>query len=366
MTITDATDDSLRFSAGTNELAEGGSTELLVALGAGITSVADQVITLTVGGTAQVADFSLASGGVELSAPYTLTLPAGAGSVSVTLTVVDDAEQEGSETVTLSASRGGNEVGQLALTVAASDAAPQIRIAAVAEEVPEGSPVEFTVTRTNPTEPYSLPAQSVPIVVTDAGGVLAGTAPTEVSFAEGGTSSTVSLATDDDTVIRTAPSEVAVSLTADPADPPAYTLAGTASAATVVAETDQAGWELTVPQVEVTEGTSVTVSLAIANGVTFAQKQTIRLALSGTASASDYTVVPAGLQLAAGLSSVTATLAAATDEEDEEAETVTITATHDGVEIGSAERDHPLRLARRDAGQPAPVRRRHRAVLRAR
>ena len=84
------------------------------------------------------------------------------------------------------------------------------------------------------------------------------------------------------------------------------------------------------------EGGSATLTVAIANGVTFAEAQTIALATSGTASSSDYSGVPATLALAAGASSATATLAAAADQEEEEAETVTLTASHGGSQVGSA------------------------------
>ena len=84
------------------------------------------------------------------------------------------------------------------------------------------------------------------------------------------------------------------------------------------------------------EGESATVTVAISNGVTFAEDQTLSLTASGTASAADYTGVPATLTLVAGGSSVTADLAASDDQEEEEHETVTVAASHGGASIGSA------------------------------
>ncbi len=73
---------------------------------------------------------------------------------------------------------------------------------------------------------------------------------------------------------------------------------------------------------EIREGESATVTVATSNGVRFAEDQRIALSVSGTASATDYTGVPATLTLPAYGTSTTATL--------------TITASHGGAEIGSA------------------------------
>ena len=81
-----------------------------------------------------------------------------------------------------------------------------------------------------------------------------------------------------------------------------------------------------------------TVTVAISNGVTFTEDQTITLALSGTASSDDYKVKPKSLRLTlpAGESSAALEIEGLDDDEEEEAETVTITAIHGGVLIGSA------------------------------
>ena len=88
----------------------------------------------------------------------------------------------------------------------------------------------------------------------------------------------------------------------------------------------------------VPEGEMATVTVAISNGVTFTEDQTITLALSGTASSDDYKVKPKSLRLTlpAGESSAAIEIEGLDDDEEEEAETVTITAIHGGVLIGSA------------------------------
>ena len=87
---------------------------------------------------------------------------------------------------------------------------------------------------------------------------------------------------------------------------------------------------------EIDEGGSATLTVSIAKGVTFAEDQSIALSVSGSASAADYVLAPETLALAAGATSVEATLTAVDDVDEESAETATVTATHGGLEVGSA------------------------------
>ena len=101
---------------------------------------------------------------------------------------------------------------------------------------------------------------------------------------------------------------------------------------------DAATFTVTATPSAVPEGESATVTVAISNGVPFEADQTITLAVSGTASSDDYEVKPKSLRLTlpAGETSATVELEGLEDNEEEEAETVTFTASHGGVVIGSA------------------------------
>ena len=70
------------------------------------------------------------------------------------------------------------------------------------------------------------------------------------------------------------------------------------SASVTVQDDDTATFAVSADAEAISEGHSATLTVAIANGVTFATNQTIDLAASGTASAADYTLVPAALTLA--------------------------------------------------------------------
>ena len=78
------------------------------------------------------------------------------------------------------------------------------------------------------------------------------------------------------------------------------------------------------------------MTVAITNGKTFAEAQSIAFSVSGSASTIDYELSSTSLTLAAGAVSASAMLTAVDDEAEESAETVAVTAAHDGLDIGSA------------------------------
>ena len=78
------------------------------------------------------------------------------------------------------------------------------------------------------------------------------------------------------------------------------------------------------------------MTVAIANGVTFAADQAIRLSAAGTAAEADYALDPTSLTLGAGETEVSASLTAVDDEAEEEDETVTVSAAHNGSTVGTA------------------------------
>ena len=193
--------------------------------------------------------------------------------------------------------------------------------------VAEGATVSFTISL-NRAAPTAL---SVAVSVADAGGVLSGTAPRSVAFATSDNSKTITLPTRDDNAIKTA-STVTVSL----ATGSGYTLGTATSASVLVTDNDTAVWTVSPQPTEIAEGGSSAITLAVANGKTFTANQSVSLAVSGTASGSDYSLSATEVTLPAGASSVTATLTARDDDSVERDETVIVTATHDGQPIGSA------------------------------
>ena len=401
-------DDEAAFtvSAAPLTIEEGESATLTVEITSGVTFGEDQPVDLSVTGTASSADYSLT--------PSSLTLAAGASSVSVVLAALDDQEEEADETVTVAASHRGIALGSATVTIAsvshdatlsalglsgidigtfasgttaytasvpsattsatvtaaashaeatvsispgaevslaageniitvtvtAEDGTtkktytvtvtrlslPVVSIAAGTTPVTEGTAASFTVTL-DQAPPEAL---TVVVSVAESGSVLSGTPPAAVTFAKGQTSAALSVATAGDAVVE-ADSVVTASVTAGTG----YTV-GTESSATVrVEDDDEAAFEVTAAVGVLKEGQSTTLTVAITNGVTFAEEQTVDLSVAGTASAADYSLTPSSLAVAAGASEGTVVLAALDDREEEEEETVAVTASHGGTAIGT-------------------------------
>ena len=205
-----------------------------------------------------------------------------------------------------------------------------VSIVAVASTAAEGELAEFRVSRSGPTtEPLDV---RVLFASTTSETVRTLT----VQIGAGETSVTRRVQVGDNTIVE---DDVTVTWTLAEGEDYAVS-AEHPSASVVLEENDVPEFAVSVQPGEITEGESATVTVAITNGVTFRQPQTITLSVSGTASASDYADLPATLTLRAFGSSpsfsATATLTAAVDQQDEEAETVTVTASHNGSAIGSA------------------------------
>ena len=269
-------------------------------------SVANAVTVATVTATATAAHSAAT---VTIDPGPQVTLAEGANEISVTVTAEDGTT---TETYTVTVTRA---------------ALPAASIAAGTTPVTEGTASSFTVTL-DQTAPEAL---TVGVSVVESGSVLSGTPPSSVAFAKGATSATLTVPTAGDSVV-----EPDSTITATVTDGTGYAIGTGASASVAVEDDDAATFTVSAEPEAIREGESATLTVAIANGVTFAEDQAISLATSGTASPSDYTDVPSTLTLPAGASSATATLTAAEDQEEEEAETVMLTASHGGSAIGSA------------------------------
>ena len=363
VTVRDNDAAAFALTMAPTEIVEGDSAKVKVAITNGVTFATAQTIRLAFPAAAtdtatKGEDYTIAS--------ETLTLPAGDRAVTTTLPAVDDEEQEGAEKLTVSATHETTSIGSRALTIAASDVPPQVGIHADQAEVDEGEEVVFTLTRTKVTEPNDLPARTIPITVTDAYGRLStDPPPATVEFGAGATEAELRLATTDDTTILVDSSTEdpltasAVTVTVLPAEtqtPPAYTVAdGADTARVMVTENDTAEFELTVDKTDVAEGAEVVVTVAITNGVTFAESQTITIfdedmmgtavLGNGVAVDGDYTVLaPNGserdyMRLRRGWDSVSATILVRDDARTEAAETIRLTARHPGTDtdIGADE-----------------------------
>ena len=186
-------------------------------------------VTVTVGAAGDTA-----TEGTDYKTVGTITLTIEAGATSGTATFEldpqDDAEHEADETVTVGGTAAGVTVAPATLTITDDDTAA-VGIATVATEVEEGHPALFTVTRSG-----AGPARlTVPVAVTESGSVVAEAAPTEVTFAAGASTVTLSVATADDET-----DEPNGTITATLGAGTGYVLGSAASATVAVTDNDAA------------------------------------------------------------------------------------------------------------------------------
>ena len=219
---------------------------------------------------------------------------------------------------------------RLEATVAGPSEEAEVSIAAGPSPVTEGTAAAFVLSRTG----SAAAALTVTVSVTETEAMLAANPPSTVAFGAGESSATLTVATDDDGVVEAASVVTVAVVSGDD-----YTVAsGAGSAETTVEDNDAATLTVSADPVEIAEGESATVTVAVSNGVTFATDQTITLDLAGSTATKgdDYTVSSESLTLQAGTSAVEATLSAVDDSDEEGAETVSVAAAHRGATVGTA------------------------------
>ena len=348
MTLTDADQAQIAFTTGATQVSEGGQTQLRFAITNGVTFELDQAINLTLSGTATAGDdFTLADAGNQvLSAPYAVTFPAGASSVEATIRAVDDADIEPvAETIAVRAQLGltGASLGTRTIAIPASDV-PDTPVVAIApgSTVVEGTDATFTLSRTASTSlPVSDPL-TVSVEVTATGSTLGGAAPTAVRFEGGDATADFAVPTLDDSVVEP-PGSVTALVRGSTSDPPLYLTRAANSATVHVNDNDVAAFTLSADAADVVEGGTVRLTVT-ADGVTFAEPQTITLTPGGTATPVDDFTLSAGgeeltdphaVTLPAHARSVAVTVTALRDGEADAAETIEVSASHDGSSIGT-------------------------------
>ena len=223
---------------------------------------------------------------------------------------------------------GSSDGVRVALSIRRALPRPTVTITSPAGAVTEGSSAVFKVRLDGP----ARTAMPVAVDVVAQGSVLSGEPPSSVTIEAGSTVAQVSVNTDDDSVVEDGGS---VTVTLRPGED--YLLGEALSATVGVEDDDEASFLVTAEPLEILEGGEATIRVAIEDGVTFAVAQTLELKVTGDVSATEYTLDPEALNLAAGASSATAVFAALPDEVEEELETARIAASLEDVDVGAAE-----------------------------
>ena len=200
---------------------------------------------------------------------HQVALAVGENRVTVTVTA-EDGETERTYTVTVTRAQ-----------------APVVALVADAATLSEGSLAVFTATLSDVPD-VDL---SVGVTVTEAGSVLAGDAPSSLTFAAGSTTAELTVATVDDTA-----EEGDGAVTATLVAGAGYTLGDPASATVTVADDDVTQYRLALEPEELAEGASATVTVSTAGLVTRAAERELSLRVSGL-SATDYRLEPSRVVL---------------------------------------------------------------------
>ena len=263
------------------------------------------------------------------TAPRSVAFATGDNSKTITLSTRDDNAIKTASTVTVSLATGsGYTLGtatSASVSVTDNDTAVWT-VEAQPTEIAEGESSTITLGVAN--GKTFAANQTVSLTVSgSASGSDYRLSDTELTLQAGASSVTATVAAKDDTSVE---SDETVIVTATHDGQPI------GSATVTIEDNDVAVWTVEAQPTEIAEGGSSTITLGVANGKTFAANQTVSLAVSGTASGSDYSLSDTELTLQAGASSVTATVTARDDTSVESDETVIVTATHDGQPIGSA------------------------------
>ena len=287
----------------------------------GVAFATDQDITLVLGGSATAADYTIT--------PASITLAANQTSGSATITVVDDSLVEGNETIEITARHGTTTAAVANATIADNDTATfslEVDPDAIAEQGTGSATVTVAITG-------GVTFATAQTITLELGGSATAAedytiTPASITLAANATSGSATLTARDDTVVEDTES---IALTASHDGRPIGSLA------IDITDNDVPQFGLAASADTVAEGESTIVTVDT-GGVTFAEAQTITLALGGSATAGDdYAITPANISIAADASSGSATITARDDTEQEDAETITITASHGGAPVGTLE-----------------------------
>ena len=338
LTVTSATlditnDDApvYALSVSVTAIAEADGTSIVTVSTGGVSFLADQTIALGFAGTATKAtDYSVDD---EM-----LMLTAGLTSVSTTVRAVDDTMTDPDETIEITATLDGDQIGVKRTVTIADDETAATRItlsvnpAAVAEDA---GATDITVTGT-----LNGAAQSTAVEI--AVSVASGTATADTDF-----TAVTSFALEIDANETTGTATFRFTPTNDllAEETETVKVTGTADGDLTVWATslditddDAPRYTLAVNPASIAEAdgtSSVTVSTG---GVTFSDDQTFALSFGGTATkGTDYSVDDETLTLTAGQTSVSTTVRTVDDEDDDPNETIEITATLNGVTVGTTQ-----------------------------
>ena len=145
VTITDDDVAVWAIDLSTSTIGEAGGTATVTVSTGEVSFEEQRAISLAFAGTATEDDYTVSSGGTDLSSPYSLTLAVGETSVEATVTATDDARDEDDETVLVSASHENGSIGAQQKVTITDDDTAGVSIEPTALTVMEGQSNAYEV-----------------------------------------------------------------------------------------------------------------------------------------------------------------------------------------------------------------------------
>ena len=319
-TVTIDDDDAVGWTVGVApaNIPEAAGVSTLTVNTGGATFTSDQIIMLTLGGTAtKNTDYTI---GAE-----SLTLTAGQMEVTTTVTAVQDSLAEGDETVEITAMLGSATIGTQQTVTIDDDDTIAWTVGVNATSIAEAAGVSTLTVNTG----GATFTTDQTITLT-----LAGSAAKVTDYTIGTESLTLTAGQTEVTTTVTAVQDVVIEGEED------VLITATHESATlgsqqrvVITDDDAADWSVTVTvnsmnATNIAEAAGVATLTVRTGGAVFQTDQSIDLSILGTATLDDdYTVGTFALTLTAGSSSVSTNITAVQDTIDEDDETVAILAT---------------------------------------
>ena len=244
-------------------------------------------------------DYATSPGSAKAGTDYvhvtgTLTFAPGAGAGAavqpIRVVIVDDSVEDSGQTFKLVLSNASNatiaDAEGLGKIFNSDPNAQEVSIAAGTSPVTEGTDAVFTLSRTGASTEEAL---TVTVEVTESGAMLEGTAPTEVTFAAGAATATLTVATADDEA-----AEAASPLTVTVVAGDGYGVAADGAAATVtVADDDAAPVVTTAAALAAPENGTAVATLAATDADTAATD--LQWSIAGGVDAAAFTLSAGGV-----------------------------------------------------------------------
>ena len=330
-TITDNDFPTVNLSVTPTTGTETGTTAIIVTATASSAVTGPQTVNVALSGTALAADFTGAI-------PTLITIPSGQTTGTFTVNINDDALIEGSETGTFTISNpsagltlGTTTTGNVAIT---DNDFPTVNLSVTPTTGTEAGTTAITVTATASQAIVGDQTVNLALTGTALPADFTGTIPTNITIANGKTTGSFTVNINDDALIEG--TETGTFTISNPSA--GLTLGTTTTGNVTITDNDFPTVNLSVSPTTGTEAGTTAITVTATTSAPVVGNQTVNLALTGTATAADFTgIIPTQIPIANGASSGQVTFTINDDQiaEINETANLTISTPSAGIVLGT-------------------------------